>query len=148
MIAGVKYLPLKRFPDDRGTVWHMLKSTDEVFDKFGEIYFTSLYPKVIKAWHIHTKMDLNYACIAGMVRVVLYDGRAESSTAGDLEEYILGEDAYYLLHIPHGVTNGMQNLDDKVAMVANCATLIHDADEMLRQELAEIDFDWSHDLRG
>jgi len=146
MIEGVQYLPLRRIPDDRGTVSHMLKRTDDVFSEFGEIYFTSLYPHVIKAWHVHIKMDLNYACVSGAVRVVLFDDRKGSSTQGQLEEYLLGDDAYYLLHIPHGVTNGMQCLGDDTAVVANCASMPHDPKEMLRQEVGEIDFDWQTTL--
>lgn len=143
MIEGVVYKPLRRIPDDRGTIWHMLKKTDDIFTTFGEIYFTSLYPGIVKAWHVHQRMDLNYACIVGSVRVVLFDDRNNSPTRGTFDEYILGEHSYGLLHIPHGVTNGMQCLGQATAVVANCATLPHDPAEMLRVDPAAIDFDWS-----
>ncbi len=136
MIDGVILHPLGRIADDRGTVFHMLKASDAVFSQFGEIYFTSLYPQVIKAWHIHTKMDCNYACIVGAVKVVLYDGRPASPTRGVLEEFFLGEPNYVLLHIPHGVTNGMQGISSQTAIVANCATLPHNPTEMQRLDLA------------
>jgi dTDP-4-dehydrorhamnose 3,5-epimerase-like enzyme len=39
---------LERIPDERGTIMHMLKSTDEHFVQFGEIYFTTIYRDVGK----------------------------------------------------------------------------------------------------
>ncbi|PIT98014.1 MAG: dTDP-4-dehydrorhamnose 3,5-epimerase [Candidatus Andersenbacteria bacterium CG10_big_fil_rev_8_21_14_0_10_54_11] len=144
MIDGVVYQPLRRIADDRGVVFHMLKASDPVFSRFGEIYFTSLYPDVIKAWHVHTRMDLNYACVSGGVRVVLYDDRKGSPTRGELNEFFLGEADYALLHIPHGIINGMRGEDRQLSLVANCATLPHDPEEMLRYGLSEAPFsyDW------
>jgi dTDP-4-dehydrorhamnose 3,5-epimerase len=144
MIDGVTLTPLKRIADDRGSVWHMLKSTDPVFVQFGEIYFSLCYPGVIKAWHLHTKMDLNYACIAGMVKIVLYDDRQKSPTYHELNEFCIGEDNYALLHIPRGVINGLTALGTKTSMIANCATLPHDPEEMIRLDPATsaIPYQW------
>ena len=149
MIDGVTIHSLRRFPDERGTVFHMLKRTDDVFTEFGEMYFTSLYADVIKAWHEHTKMALNYACILGAVKVVLYDGRSDSSTHGELNEFIIGDLNYSLLHIPRGVTNGMKGLVSPISLVANCATLPHEENEMLRYELDDlpISYDWTRSAR-
>lgn len=55
MIDGVKITPLLQIHDERGSVMHMLKSTDSAFEQFGEIYFSGVYPDVVKAWHIHSK---------------------------------------------------------------------------------------------
>lgn len=142
MIKGVIYQALKKIPDDRGVVWQLMKKSDEAYSQFGEIYFTSVYHGVIKAWHKHKRMDLNYACIAGAVKVVLYDGRKKSSTGGQVEEYYLSTDCYGLLHIPHGVTNGMMGLGGQLSIVANLATLEHDPTEMERYDLGEIEYDW------
>ena len=142
MIEGVQYYPLRKFPDERGVVWHMMKKSDSVFDSFGEIYFTSIYRGVVKAWHVHKKMDLNYVCMVGGVKVVLYDDREKSKTRGTIEEYWLGVDNYGLLHIPYGVTNGMIGMTKGLSMIANCATLEHDPDEMLRLSLSDVQYNW------
>ncbi|HBE89890.1 MAG: hypothetical protein A3E37_03240 [Candidatus Andersenbacteria bacterium RIFCSPHIGHO2_12_FULL_46_9] len=142
MIEGVIYKTLKKIPDDRGVVWQLMKKSDESYSQFGEIYFTSLYHGVIKAWHKHKQMDLNYACITGAVKVVLYDGREKSSTGGQIEEYYLSTDCYGLLHIPHGVTNGMIGLCQQLSIVANLATLEHDPTEMERFDLSVIEYNW------
>ena len=72
MIDGVQIIPLKQICDDRGKIMHMLKSTDPYFENFGEIYFSSIYPGVIKGWHWHERMTLNYAVPVGMIKLVLY----------------------------------------------------------------------------
>lgn len=144
MINGVTISPRRRIPDDRGAVFHMLKSTDSEFEKFGEIYFSLVYPGVIKAWHVHKKMDLNYACVTGMVKVVLYDQRRQSQTYKELQEVCIGEQNYQLVHIPHGVVNGIMGLGTSLAIVANCATIPHDPDEIIRLDpaSADIPYDW------
>jgi dTDP-4-dehydrorhamnose 3,5-epimerase len=89
-IEGVSVVPLARIPDERGTMMHMLKRTDEHFLEFGEIYFTTIYPEVVKGSHRHREMTLNYACIFGRVKIVPYDDRAGSATRGALQEIFLG----------------------------------------------------------
>ncbi len=59
IIEGVKVISLRRIPDERGTICHMLRCTDPHFIQFGEIYFSTAYPGVIKAWHLHKEMTLN-----------------------------------------------------------------------------------------
>jgi dTDP-4-dehydrorhamnose 3,5-epimerase len=124
-IAGVRVVPLGRIPDERGTIYHMLRRDDPHFIEFGEIYFTSIYRDVIKGWHRHTDMTLNYACLWGRVKLVLYDDSEGSPTRGSLIERFLGPDDYSLVVIPPLVWNGMKGMDE-VSLVANCATHPHD----------------------
>ena len=65
MIEGLLVVPLRRIPDERGTVFHMLRSSDPHFRGFGEIYFSSIYRDTIKGWHRHADMTLNYLCVFG-----------------------------------------------------------------------------------
>ena len=73
MIHDVMIQPLRRIPDERGTIMHMLKNSDPWFDTFGEIYFSTIYPGVVKGWHIHHRMTLNYCVIVGSIKLVVYD---------------------------------------------------------------------------
>jgi dTDP-4-dehydrorhamnose 3,5-epimerase len=143
-IDGVLVIPLRRIPDERGTIFHMLRRTDPHFLEFGEIYFTSVYRDVIKGWHRHTDMTLNYACIWGRVKVVLYDDRDGSPTRGVLVERFLGPDDYSLVVIPPHVWNGFKGMDD-VSLVANCATHPHDParTERLDPLTSSIPYDWA-----
>ena len=134
MIDGVKIKPLKKICDERGTIMHMLRCDDPDFEKFGEIYFSTAYPGVIKGWHEHTKQTQNYAVIQGMIKLVLYDNRSDSSTYKELMELFTGEDNYQLIRIPSGIINGFKTIGAKTAIVANCATLPHEPDEMMHYD--------------
>ena len=89
MIEGVILTPLKQIEDKRGKVMHMLREDSDVFKRFGEVYFSFTNPQAIKAWHMHKEMTLNYACIEGKVKFVLYDDRPKSKTKGKVQELIL-----------------------------------------------------------
>lgn len=132
MIKGVEVIPLKQISDERGKIMHMLRSDDKHFEKFGEIYFSTVYPRVIKGWHLHKKMVLNYVCVSGMIKLVLFDDRKDSQTKGEIMEIFIGEDNYCLVKIPCGVWNGFKGIGVKTAIVANCATIPHDPDEIVR----------------
>ena len=137
--------PLKQIVDERGKVMHMLRSDDEIFEKFGEIYFSVVNPGIIKAWHLHSKMALNYAVVSGMIKLVLYDNRENSSTKGELMEIFMGDSNYVLVHVPIGVINGFKGIDIKPSIVANCASIPHDPSEMTRMDPFDksIPYDWS-----
>ena len=132
MIDGVRVIPLQRIPDERGTIMHMLRRSDPHFLEFGEIYFATIFPGVIKAWHLHKVMTLNYACVHGRVKLVIYDGRDGSPTQGEVMEVFLGPDNYSLVQIPPNLWNGHKGMGDDYAIIANCATHPHDPTQSIR----------------
>lgn len=144
MIDGVLIHPLKKIVDGRGRVMHMLKATDPHFETFGEIYFSSVYPGIIKGWHDHTRMIINYAVVSGSILLVLYDGRAASPTKGEIMEIVLGEHNYSLVKVPPGVVNGFRALGNQEAIVANCASIPHDPTETIRIDpfTPDIPYNW------
>ena len=145
MIDGVKITPLKQIPDERGKIMHMLRVDAEHFVSFGEIYFSCVYPGAIKGWHIHKEMILNYAVPHGHIKFVLYDDRPESPTYGELQELFLGPDNYCLVTVPPMVWNGFKGIGDEMAIVANCSSIPHTANEIDRKDPFDpsIPYDWS-----
>jgi len=144
MIQGVFIHPLQQIADDRGKVMHMLRRDDPWFERFGEIYFSLAYPGVIKGWHLHKEMTLNYAVIKGRIKLVLYDDREDSPTRNTLQEILTGEDNYGLITIPPKIWNGFKAIGMEPALVANCATEPHDPSEIVRLEpfTDNIPYDW------
>jgi len=145
MINGVQVIPLKRIPDERGTIMHMMRATDPHFQQFGEIYFSTIYKDVIKGWHLHREMSLNYACIHGRIKLVLFDDREQSSTRGELTEIFLGPDNYSLVIIPPEVWNGFKGMIDPVSIMANCCTHAHDPSRSSRLDPFDnhIPYNWN-----
>ncbi|MFZ5816090.1 MAG: dTDP-4-dehydrorhamnose 3,5-epimerase [Bacillota bacterium] len=145
MIAGVRIHPLRIIPDERGQIMHMLRSDAPHFEQFGEIYFSMVFPGVVKAWHLHKEMVLNYAVPVGRIKLVLYDDRLDSPTKGELMELFIGEGNYCLVTVPAGVWNGFKGVGVSPALVANCATIPHHPDEIVRMDpfASHIPYDWS-----
>lgn len=131
-IIGVKIKPLNQIIDERGKIMHMLKENDALFEKFGEIYFSTIHPNAIKGWHIHSEMTINYAVVYGNIKLVLYDDRVNSVTNGNIMEIFLGQDNYYLVKIPPNIWNGFKTVGTETAIVANCSTIMHRKDEISR----------------
>lgn len=144
MIEGVEIFPLKRIQDERGMVMHMLKNTDPHFQGFGEIYFSVIYPGVIKAWHLHSRMTINYAVVVGNIKLVVFDQRPDSRTKGQLQEIYVGQVNYQLVRVPPGVVNGFTAVGGDKAIVANCADIPHDPSEITRIDpfTPTIPYDW------
>jgi len=142
MIHDVKITPLKIISDNRGKVMRMLRTDSQVFEKFGEIYFSTIYHQSIKGWHLHKESTLNYVCIKGKVKLVLFDNRKESSTKGVYQELILSPEDYFLVTIPPNIWNGFKGLDKAESIIANCLTLPHNEREMVRKDLFDKSFSY------
>ena len=149
MIEGVIITPLKQIFDERGKVMSMMRNDSPIYSAFGEIYFSCIYSGAIKAWHMHTKMTLNYAVISGSIKCVLFDDRPNSKTRGKVQEHFLSPENYYLLTLPPLIWNGWKGIGDKVSIVANCANMAHDPKEIIRKSAFDksIPYDWSIEHR-
>lgn len=144
-IHGVKILPLRKIPDVRGTIMHGLRS-DNILNNFGEVYFKKLYRGIINGWHVHETLILNYICISGMMRVVLYDLREGSPTGKQFQEIYFGDDNYCLIHIPPGIANASECLTGDYAIICNVASEPHDPQKKYRRidpHSSEIPFNWA-----
>lgn len=144
MIDGVELTPLKQIFDERGKVMHMLRADSPLFKQFGEIYFSCTHPGVVKAWHLHKEMTLNYAVVYGEIKFVLFDDRPESPTRGEIQELFISPENYMLVTVPPLIWNGFKSVGTKTSIVANCASLPHNAGEIERRSPSDssIPYDW------
>ena len=143
MIEGVKITPLKQIKDERGKIMHMLRSDSKIFKKFGEIYFSTVNPGFVKAWHLHKEATLNYVCIKGKAKLVLYDDRKESRTNGKYQELIVSPEDYFLTTIPPFIWNGFKGLDKTETIIANCISMPHNEKEMVRKDSLDKNFKYN-----
>jgi dTDP-4-dehydrorhamnose 3,5-epimerase len=122
MIEGVMLKQLKVIPDERGRVMEILRSDDEFFEKFGQVYLTTGYPGVVKAWHYHKGQTDHFCVVKGMMKVVLYDSRDGSPTKGEVNEFFMGEHRPVLLRIPPLVYHGFKTVGPEEALLINIPT--------------------------
>ena len=146
MIDGVVVKNLKLITDERGWLMEILRSDWEFFEKFGQAYITTAYPKIVKAWHMHKKQADNLACVKGEAKLVLYDGREGSKTKGEINEFIMGEKKPLLVKVPAGVWHGFEAAGGEMAMVVNVPTELYNYKEpdeyRLPPDTKEIPYDW------
>lgn len=129
-IQDVTLTNLKQINDSRGSVLHMLRNDDKTFDKFGECYFSEIFPNSVKAWKLHTIQTQNLAVPIGKVRFVLFDNRKNSNTKGEINIIELGRPEHYdRLTIPPNIWYGFQCISDSPALIVNCANFPHNREE-------------------
>lgn len=146
MIEGVKVKKLKVIPDERGRLMEMLRSDDEVFEKFGQVYMTTTYPNVVKAWHFHKEQSDNIVCVHGMIKLVLYDQRDDSPTFKSVSEFYLGAHNPLLIHVPPDVCHGWLCVSEEEAIIINIPTEVYTYDRPDEHRIDphdnEIPYDW------
>lgn len=147
MIEGVKVRKLRVVPDERGYLMEMLRSDWEEYEQFGQAYVTAAYPGVVKAWHYHKLQTDHFVCVHGMAKVVLYDGREDSPTYRQVNEFFVGERNPCLIKIPPLVVHGFKGIGQDVTLVVNLPTELYDYDEpdeyRLPFDTDEIRYDWA-----
>jgi dTDP-4-dehydrorhamnose 3,5-epimerase len=146
MIDGVKIKKLRVIPDQRGRVMEILRCDDELFLEFGQAYMTTTYPGVVKAWHKHEKQADNIACVSGMIKMALHDGRTGSPTQGETNEFYLGVHNPILVQVPAGVHHGWMAVSQEEAIIINLPTKPYDREHPDEQRIDphdnEIPYDW------
>jgi dTDP-4-dehydrorhamnose 3,5-epimerase len=144
MIKGVKTKNLKVIPDERGRLMEILRKDDSLFLKFGQVYMTTTYPEVVKAWHMHEKQADNVVCIKGMIKLVL--PREKSSTYKEVNQFLIGIHNPMLVQIPAGVYHGWMCVSTEEAIIINIPTEVYDyekPDELrLDPHKNDIPYDW------
>ena len=146
LIEGVKVKQLRVIPDERGRLMEMLRADDDLYIKFGQVYLTTGYPGVVKAWHYHKLQWDHFVVVRGMMKVVLYDGREGSSTRGLVNEFFMGEHNPILLQIPPLVYHGFKCISETEAIVINVPTEVYNYAEpdeyRLDPDGGEIPYRW------
>jgi dTDP-4-dehydrorhamnose 3,5-epimerase len=149
-IHGVQVKPLRVVPDERGWLMEILRADDtEVFSQFGQVYVSATYPGVVKAWHYHQRQTDNFACVAGMIKLVLVDTREGSPTKGMINEFFIGTHNPLLVQVPKLVYHGWKCISPEPSLVVNVPDQAYNRADPDEQRLAPhgtLAYDWTrHD---
>lgn len=147
MIEGVRTKRLRVIPDERGRLSEILRADDDLFIKFGQVYITTAYPGVVKAWHWHSRQTDTLTVVSGMARVALYDARTDSPTHGEVNEFFIGVHNPLLVQIPPGVMHGFKCIGTEECIVINCPTETYNYQEPDEHRLDPYDNDIPYDWR-
>jgi dTDP-4-dehydrorhamnose 3,5-epimerase len=146
MIDGVAIKNLKVIADERGRLMEILRCDEPTFSKFGQVYMTTNYPGVVKAWHFHKMQTDNICCVKGMIKLVLFDARTDSKTHMEIMELFIGDYNPLLVSIPFGIYHGWKCISPDESLVISVPTEPYNyasPDEFrLPPDSEEIHYDW------
>lgn len=145
-IDGVRIKPLRVVADERGWLTEVLREDDELFTRFGQVYVSATYPGVVKAWHYHQRQTDNFACIAGMVKLVLIDTREGSPTRDTINELFLGVQNPVLVQVPKLVYHGWKCISVEPSIVINVPDRPYDRADPDERRIAPhgtLPYDWT-----
>ncbi len=148
MIHDVKVKKLAVHCDERGRLMEILRTDEEEYNtQFGQVYMTTAYPGVTKAWHYHKKQVDHFAVVSGMIKLVLHDDREGSPTRGETNEFFLGPHNPIMVEIPNLVYHGFKCISETEAIVINTVTECYNYKEpdefRLDPHSGPIEYDWS-----
>src|SRR5258708_20881004 len=119
-IDGVSLHEVLHVPRDHGVITETYRPE---WDPSGlpivHVYQSRLYPGAIGAWSCHAKTIDRLFVNHGHLKLVLYDGRADSPTRGRVIELHAGDARPAFVHIPIGVWHGVQNVGPSDALMLN-----------------------------
>lgn len=147
MIDGVKVKKLKIIPDERGRLMEILRSDDEIFQKFGQVYISTAKVGIVKAWHWHKLQTDNLACVFGKVRLALYDARENSKTFKQVQDFIIDLENPILVQIPPSVYHGFKCIGTEEAIMINTPTLQYNRSSPDEYRIDPYDNDIAYDWR-
>jgi len=146
-IEGVQVKQLRAIPDERGWLMEILRRDEkELLPRFGQVYVSATYPGVVKAWHFHRLQVDNFACVAGMVKLVLVDTREGSPTKGVVNEFFVGTHNPMLVQVPNLVYHGWKCISTDLALVINVPSEQYDRqspDEHRLEPHGTLPYDWT-----
>jgi dTDP-4-dehydrorhamnose 3,5-epimerase len=147
LIDGISVREVLHVPRDHGVITEVFRPEwDPTGQPVVHIYQSRLYPGALGAWSCHAHNTDRLFVNQGNIKIVLYDGRDESKTAGTLNELHAGDARPFLIVIPPGIWHGLQNLGSEEALVLNMPTNPYNYEDpdhyRLPHDTPEIPYSW------
>lgn len=147
-IDGVELKNLQVNVDERGHLVEIFREDWDLYDPVPAMsYFSVSYPGVVRAWHRHNRGQIDhFVCPSGRIKVGVYDDREGSSTQGEVDEFVIGEDNQRAVRIPGDCWHGFKVVGNERATLVNFPTNLYDYEDPDEQRLPadspEIPIDW------
>ena len=147
-IQGVKLRNLQVNADERGHLVEIFREDWEEYDpKPAMSYYSLSYPGVIRAWHRHTRGQIDhFVCPTGRIKVGIYDDREDSSTQGEVDTFVIGEHNQKVVRIPGECWHGFKIVGNEQALLINFPTNLYDYEDpdekRLPPDTDEIPMNW------
>lgn len=134
---GVIVTPLKKIYHPKGNILHAIKKSDNVFEGFGEAYFSIISQGDIKGWKKHKKMTLNLVVPIGEIEFLIYDEKTKK-----FFNIIISQNNYQRLTVKAGLWMAFRGIGN-YNILFNLSNIEHDPDEAINIDLDKIEYKWN-----
>ncbi len=145
MIKGIEFKQLVTYTDERGYFREVIRKSDDFFQEgFAQWSHSMMHAGVAKAWHIHRRQIDWWYVASGILKVALYDRRADSPTHRETMEFLMGDgQTSQVLKVPPGVAHGCKAVSGPVHLFYVTSELYDPTDEgRIAHDDASIGYDW------
>jgi dTDP-4-dehydrorhamnose 3,5-epimerase len=147
-IDGVQVARLVPHTDHRGSLTQIMNSISPIWDQpVVHAYHVTVRPGRIKGWGMHRMQGDRHYAFAGEGRMVLFDGRDDSPTQGQIAEIHFSEVSRGVVCIPPGVWHAAHNTGERDWELINFPTRAYDSENPDKYRIdphsGEIPFDFS-----
>lgn len=129
-LEGLGGYEVKKLPDERGFFAEVLRQDwkDLLGDEWVvQVNLSMSYPGIIRAWHRHTRGQVDYfLVIQGAMKICAYDDREESPTKGKLVEVVASEDKLQVVRVPGHYWHGIKTIGYKPSLTVYFVTKLYD----------------------
>jgi dTDP-4-dehydrorhamnose 3,5-epimerase len=140
-IEGVTFRPTRPVPHEDGHVTEVARASWEQLEKpVVQVHITTTFPGRVRAWGLHQLSSDRLFVVSGLVKLVVFDGRKDSPSLGQINEFTVSEKNPGLLIIPPNLYHGWKNIGTSEAIIINMP------DQMYNYEKPDaLDLPWDSD---
>ena len=143
-LTGVQVTPLDQIRTPGGDVLRGLRTDEDSFNGFGEMYFSYVQNGFTKGWKKHKSMTLNIVVPVGAIEFMVLKSGGSAEVENAYMRILLSRDNYCRLTVAPGLWVAFKGVGKELNMLVNFADMIHDPNEVERQDLSAFDLKWQH----
>lgn len=129
-ISGVRTYDLEKRIDERGFFTEILRKDWKDLlgeDQIAQVSISMSYPGMIRAWHRHTRGQVDYWVVAqGSLKIAVYDDQGNSPTKGHVVEVVASEDKLQVVRVPGHYWHGTKTLGFKPSIALYFFSRLYD----------------------
>ena len=126
LIDGVRVHEVVHVPKNAGFLTEVVRGEWLDNARIDQVFQVVLDAGAISAWHAHEFTTDRIFVSHGMMRIVLYDNRADSPTRGLVNEFRFGTVRPALVVVPPRVWHGLHNTSPGTSIVLNLVDQAYD----------------------
>jgi dTDP-4-dehydrorhamnose 3,5-epimerase len=143
-LAGVSFRATRPVPHEDGHVTEVARASWEFLGKpIVQVHITTTFAGRVRAWGLHPLGTDRLFVVSGLVKLVVFDGRKDSPTVGQLNEFVVSEKNPGLLIVPPNLYHGWKNIGTSEAIIINMPDRMYDY-----QHPDALDLPWDSEAAG